>query len=415
MNHSEALPPFLRAGPQCVTLLLVLFPLVGEGKLPSWMPKTGRNVTFLALPDFDTDPNEGETFGVLPVWMLKDDQDQVRRMYAPSLNYNQSAGVTGTFRFFDYPSNDCEIQAVASYSQENNQRFLFDYLNRRCLGSRFVFSFRAGYSQDGFARFYGLGPDTDEASESNYSRDQFEIRFTGGRYLTRHFRVELEEMFRITDVRKGILGALPDTRESFSGVPGLGGSQVWLHQLSFIYDSRDSVNMPKRGFYAAFSAGVGRNVLFGRVDEERYTTDFRYFHAWGGADSDFVSAIRLTTESVGGRQVPFSEIAGLGGSDLLRGYGADRFTDNVLLLVSLEQRCIVHKQRVFDLDAEFEVSPFFDAGVTGGEFGTLQLKDVKPAVGIGLRGLTRPDIVGSLDIALGEEGVRVFIGLGYTF
>jgi len=41
--------------------------------------------SFFPLPAFDTDPNEGETYGVLPVWMFKDDDGRIRTIIAPSI------------------------------------------------------------------------------------------------------------------------------------------------------------------------------------------------------------------------------------------------------------------------------------------------------------------------------------------
>ena len=56
------------------------------GRLPARAagPGGGRtSYSFFPLPAFDTDPNEGETYGVLPVWMFRDEQERVRSIIAP--------------------------------------------------------------------------------------------------------------------------------------------------------------------------------------------------------------------------------------------------------------------------------------------------------------------------------------------
>ena len=369
--------------------------------------------SLLILPDINTDPNEGETFGILPVWMMKNVKGEVRRIYAPSLNYNKEAGVTGTFRLFDYPADEAEMELIASMSQENNMRFVFDYVDRGYAGSRYLIGGRIEYSQDGFARFYGIGPDTRESAESNFSRDQLRMEATIGAYLFSKFRIDFSEKFRLMDVERGLLNDLPDTRQTFSNVSGTNGAQVWTHEAALTFDGRDNGNIPSEGILAKLSGTFAIDELFGQVDYEKVALDFRLFHSWGSPDR--VTAVRLNTEAVAGDNIPFFELPALGGSETLRAYGADRITDRVRVLFNLEQRFIVHRRHVFGLDAEFEVSPFIDVGIVAADYGRLQIDDIKPVIGLGLRGLTRPDVVGAMDIGIGEEGVQVFLGLGYVF
>ena len=215
------------------------------------------------------------------------------------------------------------------------------------------------------------------------------------------------------DVERGLLNDLPDTRQTFSNVPGTNGAQVWTHEVALTFDGRDNGNIPSEGILAKLSGAFAIDELFGQVDYEKVALDFRLFHSWGSPDQ--VTAVRLNTEAVAGDNIPFFELPALGGSETLRAYGADRITDRVQVLFNLEQRFIVHKRRLFGLDAEFEASPFIDLGVVADDYGSLQIDDIKPVIGLGLRGLTRPDVVGTMDIGIGEEGVQVFLGLGYVF
>src|SRR5215472_9981106 len=60
---------------------------------PPSQPPTLMNFTFdwrqiIPIPEFIIDPNEGNTYGILFAYLVKDDQDEVRYMFAPDFRYN---------------------------------------------------------------------------------------------------------------------------------------------------------------------------------------------------------------------------------------------------------------------------------------------------------------------------------------
>ncbi|MBI2193917.1 MAG: BamA/TamA family outer membrane protein [Planctomycetes bacterium] len=403
--------PFRLTGRAAALLAFAILPALRGQQAPP--PSAESKVSFLPVPDFDIDPDEGLTYGVLPVWIIKNEEGVAQRLYAPSLNYNDLAGLTGTFRLFDYPAKEAERKIISSVSQHNNRRFLFDYVDRELLGSMFLLGGRAEYSRDGFVRFFGLGPDTEESAESNYSRDELSLEVATGFQIIPRTRLELRERFRRVKLGEGLVKEVEDARRAFAGTSGIGGGQVWSHQLSLVFDGRDSVNLPSRGLYAAGAFSAARNVAFGHVDYERYALDIRYFVSW--LDGRSITALRGLLEGIQGDEIPFFELPALGGDLTLRGFGEDRFIDEVRVLVSFEQRCLIAKRRVFGIDAEFEIAPFLDLGNVGSNVGNLEMNKLKPVAGVGLRALTRPDILGRLDLGFGEEGLQAFISLGYSF
>jgi hypothetical protein len=42
-------------------------------------------------------------------------------------------------------------------------------------------------------------------------------------------------------------------------------------------------------------------------------------------------------------------------------------------------------------------------------------KNIQFNPGIGFRAVVRPNIVGRIDVGFGDEGIAVFVGLGYPF
>jgi len=127
-----------------------------------------------------------------------------------------------------------------------------------------------------------------------------------------------------------------------------------------------------------------------------------------------VFVARLMLAMVFSRGVPFYERPMLGGENTLRGFGRNRFIDDNLFLINLEERIRVFEKRVFDNPLEFEVAPFLDVGRVDDDLFT-RLKDTQFNPGVGLRVLSRPNVVGRIDAAYGKDGGNVFVGLDYPF
>ena len=95
--------------------------------------------------------------------------------------------------------------------------------------------------------------------------------------------------------------------------------------------------------------------------------------------------------------------------------GVDRFIDDHLVVLNIEQRIHVMRARVTNVMAEFEVAPFIDMGKTFNTFRTRQFKDYEATPGIGFRAIIRPGTVGRIDWGYSREGGAVFAGLDYPF
>ena len=104
-----------------------------------------------------------------------------------------------------------------------------------------------------------------------------------------------------------------------------------------LLDTRDRLTFPTGGTYAELSAvftGLGGDYSFGR-----YLADFRRYIALDGraAPHRHVLAVQLTGQFHAG-QVPFRELAPLGGISLLRGYYEGRYRGRQLVAAQAEYR-----------------------------------------------------------------------------
>ena len=61
-----------------------------------------RNV--IPIPEIILDPNEGNTYGLMAVWLITDEHDEIKYMVAPDVRYNDTKGVFPSFRLFGYPN-----------------------------------------------------------------------------------------------------------------------------------------------------------------------------------------------------------------------------------------------------------------------------------------------------------------------
>ena len=85
-------------------------------RLAQWL--NPRTSPFIPIPEIETDPNGGTTIGLLPVFLITDAQQQIRRIIAFDITYNTTLGVGGGGRLLSYPSDDVQWYVTASAAEE---------------------------------------------------------------------------------------------------------------------------------------------------------------------------------------------------------------------------------------------------------------------------------------------------------
>jgi hypothetical protein len=161
--------------------------------------------------------------------------------------------------------------------------------------------------------FFGIGNDT-HPDDLEMFLDQF------GQLNGRWMKIRDEKYFfgLSYDFRYDKLSDFEDGAVLKTGeVPGTGGG--WTNGLGpiFIYDTRDNVLYPSKGWYVTsnlhyFSKVVGSNYSFGQLN-----IDSRYFREV--ISPKHVLGLQLVINSVAGNNIPFYRLPQLGGNDRLRG------------------------------------------------------------------------------------------------
>lgn len=383
--------------------------------LLAWLPAdAAAEVSFIPLPAFDTDPNAGETFGALPVFLFRDDADQVRSIIAPSLTYNDIRGFTGTFRYFSYPSAAERFELVGSYSQRIERKLDLHYRNLGLFAGRFHADIQFLHDRDAAIRFFGLGPESQKENETNMTLEVTGLYAIFGVNITPTARLSLGETLQRFGVQRGGVPNLPFTRDRFPDLPGVNGATVHAQRVALTYDDRDSLTAPTRGLLTSIFAEASAELLGSGSNYIKSGAEAVYFRPYAGNRVIFV--LRGLLEAfTGDPSTPFQVRPSLGGDNTLRGFGDNRFFGDARALLNAETRIRAFRLRVFGVTAEFEVAPFLDVGKVFNSFDQFLNRGFEVTPGVGFRGLAAPSVVGHIEVGVSREGPAIFVGLDYPF
>jgi len=376
--------------------------------------------TLIPVPEIETDPNSGVTYGVLAAMLFTDKQGEIDNILAPDINNNATLGAGGTFRYLGYPSSDEQYYVIAGIQEKIARSVDLDYAIGRTHQNKFSFEAHFFFERDPTERFFGIGNSSSEGNQSNYTTEQVYFEGTLGYNFTPRLQVALVERPRYVRLFNGAFDSLPSIFKQFPNIKGLGGGTEVLNQIQTSYDTRDSVDLPTHGGYELAYASIADRSFLSSMSYTRFGADVHHYFPIG-------RKITLATHGYlqympSGNEAPFWSMARLGGESsllmdqqTLRGYGAGRFVDNNLFDVNVEMRSQVWETDIFNTHGILELAPFLDAGRVFHNPGENFLTDLHPVGGMGFRGIAEPFVVGYVDVGWGGEGAAVFSGINYPF
>ena len=374
---------------------------------------------FLPIPEIITDPNSGTTVGLLPTWLITNDQHYIDRIIAPDIQYNEFFGWGAHARILDYPSPDVEWSAVAGGSERVQRKIDLEYLKGRQRAHRWSYGASLVYIRDGTPRYYGVGNNSPLSAQTNYTSNQSLAQVQVGLNFSHAWQLSYTLQWQQVEVQPGTLPKIPSI-ETLFGQDILRTDHELLHQLAMVYDSTDDVTIPTRGTRWVGYGGIATSSLAGTtlyteagVDGSGYwrltpTTILAAHVALRYMPSAPHAAFWQLSSLGGGSSVP-------GGVQPLRGFGQGRFTDRNLSSGTVELRQHVASVALFNTHIAFEVTPFLDLGQVFASASASPVSDLHTVYGVGFRGVAAPFIVGYVDVGHGSEGVAVFTGVKYPF
>jgi len=172
-------------------------------------PALARDWSVIPIPEFIADPNEGNTYGILPVVLFPDEEGRIRYMLAPDFSYNETKGFFPRFRFFGYPSRTRQYALVAGKSTTRDERYVGEFSDRGLWDGRAWVFAGAMHEQDSTERFFGFGNSSHEDEESNYTNNDTQAELYPGFWIRPHFGIAYRMRIRSHGVHEGQVDSLP--------------------------------------------------------------------------------------------------------------------------------------------------------------------------------------------------------------
>jgi hypothetical protein len=374
----------------------------------------------IPLPMYSTVPNEGSTYGLMPVFLRTankagfsdtgDSTGLVHSITAPSLSWNSQAGVTGSYRYFRYLDSLRVWTLVISASTHVNRTVWWTYDNITREPHAQTHDATVMVRRNLFFRFFGFGPDTHSSGESSYTRTTATMNDRWGYNFTRYLNLGGYGELRGDRLERHPIFGLPATQDLYPTAPGIDGAALVRGGATLRFDTRENADYSLAGvaselaFYLAY--GIGQGGLFAQTTW--------HSRAIIPETDALQTATRLYwTQNFGGGNIPFYYRPSLGGEWLLRGYPDDRFIAMGAWEFEVEQRIRFLQLHLFDVISDWRVDPFLAVGQVYD--GADLFSHVRITGGIGLRAWVHPNVLGRVDLAVSDDGFHAYVVLGYPF
>jgi hypothetical protein len=381
----------------------------------------GEHATLVLLPEIITDPNEGETVGLLGTVLFIDEDEHVRRIIAPDIRYNERTGLYPMLRFFDYPTAKQRLMLQGGKATKTGEYFEGSYSGEDLYDGWLDIGVRAMHENDPFERFFGFGNDTSATTETNYTSDSSHVLGYVGINLPASLQLGTQTRVRVVRLRQGAVDTVAQLTHDprFAGTPGLDGATLVGQRFNLRYDTRDDSFISTAGTLAETAVEVVDRALGSSASYVKYSFEGRSFLSLR-ADKRFIVATQAVLDYLqGGERAPFYERSALGGVRSLRGFGSNRFIDNHRFFARGELRSNVWEPRwlteQFKVRGHMEVAPFIEFGRVFDSSRTFPLENLHVDGGIALRAIVPPQLVAYVDLGTTGGNLSVFTGIDYPF
>lgn len=372
------------------------------------------DVQYFPVPAVSTSKNDGSDAGLIFPILITDPDGELKYLITPMLINNSYLGVRGTLNIFRYDPGGREIRFIGSFTEQIERKVAFSYADPAFSNGRYSLNFSASFFKNATARFFGLGRETSESAETNYTDREGRVNWRFGVHVNEVTQIAVGQRFRDVRLQRGGVD-LPFTGDQFSSVDGVQGETlIFGNRATFYYDTRNNLVTPTDGMAVTAYAEVNQNIRNGdHPIYSRYELEIKKLLP--SESKRAILIMRADLQATIGDQVPFFEQSSLGGQNNLRGFGVDRYIDKNLVALSIEERIHIMRTKIAGTTADFEIAPFLDTGQVFSDFRDVNFNDYRMTPGIGFRGIVKPNVVGRVDYGYSREGGAVFAGLDFPY
>lgn len=365
------------------------------------------------VPAISTSKNDGSDFGLIVPLLITGPDGDLEHLIAPMFVYNTIVGPRATINWFRYEPGGQELRFIASYAQTIEREMTFSYTDPALSNGRYSVNFGASFFKNATARFFGIGPETILADQTNYTAREIRANWKFGVHVNEVTQIAVAQRYRDIELQRGAT-TLPFSVEQFPTAPGIDGAKILGQRVMFLYDTRDNLITPTDGMQVTAYAELNLNFQ-DAVNPTFSRYEFEFKKLFPSESKRAILVLRADIQATIGTNVPFYEQSSLGGQNNLRGYGVNRFIDKNLVSASIEERLHVLRTQLFGVTADFEVAPFLDTGQVFSDYTDASFKNYRMTPGVGFRGIVRPNVVGRVDYGYSHEGGAIFAGLDFPF
>ncbi|NOT73341.1 MAG: BamA/TamA family outer membrane protein [Cyclobacteriaceae bacterium] len=253
-------------------------------------------------------------------------------------------------------------------------------------------------------KFWGIGNNTPESAKESYTFTQFYINPQLNRKVTRNFFLGVGMDYQdVFDIQYDSLGNF--ARQEVVGIYKRENYHVLGYAFLLTHDSRNHTYTPNKGSLlriklSNFNQHVGSDYNFQGID-----IDFRKFIDLKRKRVLAVQGFGVFTFG----DVPYRNLAVLGGNSIMRGYYGGRYRDKKFVGTQVEYRFPVYKR--------FSAVTFGSMGQVASEIPEINFSQFKYAVGAGIRFsvLPRENLNLRFDLAHGDNSLNYYIVLAESF
>ena len=306
----------------------------------------------------------------------------------PETSWGFGAASVYTFRLAGEPrsTRPSQLQLGGAYTLENQ---ILLYLPFQLFWQEEAYN---TYGELGYYRYtyfyYGIGNGFEgvegELFDLAYPRVRLNLAYKAAGEWYLGFRYWLDDMRVSGTVQNGLLEGNQPT--------GIGGGLLSGAGPLALLDQRDNVFYPTEGNYLELGALYSGSALGSAFDFTKFTVDARRY--WSKEDSEAVFALNAYLEFNTG-QPPFTHLAMVGGTRLMRGYYQGRYRDRQMGILQAAYR--------FPVLWRFKGTVFGAVGNVADRPADFKLSNTRYALGVGLRFLL-----------LEEEKAHVRLDYGFS-
>lgn len=254
-------------------------------------------------------------------------------------------------------------------------------------------------------KYYGIGITAPKEGYAVVDNSNIQIRERLLRKIKRNFYVgaefDFQKIYNVSFTKTDPL--------NYSYPKGYQGANNMGLGMGLVYDNRKNVMNVREGLFAElaflnYSPSLGSSHSF-------YSTQFDVRYFTKGVNPKDVFALQGSAMFNKG-EVPFNQMAMLGGESMMRGYYLGRFRDKNMLAAQAEYRFLP-----FSFSKRWGTAAFLSAATVSPTAANIFSSQLKMAGGLGARYLIfrSKDIFVRFDIAFTREGNGYYFFIGEAF